>query len=97
VLGSILDLHGASIRLEDHSPGLDLTLLTKGFSPQAIETKACTRFSGLGTIDSSINHHLSHPHLIVSSGYEPGLQVLITSILLRKIVICSLLWCACCI
>jgi hypothetical protein len=26
-----------------------LLLLTKGFSPQAIETKACTRFSGLGT------------------------------------------------
>jgi len=24
-------------------------VLTKGFSPQAIETKACTRFSGLGT------------------------------------------------
>jgi hypothetical protein len=33
-------------------------------------------FFSLCTIDSSINHHLSHPHLIVSSGYEPGLQVL---------------------
>jgi hypothetical protein len=29
-------------------------------------------FFSLCMIDSSINHHLSHPHLIISSGYEPG-------------------------
>jgi hypothetical protein len=49
-------------------------------------------FFSLCTIDSPINHHLSHPHLIVASGYTPGAFKFfdITSTLIRNIVICSI-------